>query len=98
MTDIHAMITDLHNKFIQNPTKPKSTRRMSLREYFINCYVKEDIYTELTPFQLTHGDINDVKKLAAEITFKLLRSEDKQNIQTQYSKMTDEQLDHLKSM
>ena len=93
---VEKMITELYKKFIK--MKSKKNKRMSLKQYFINCYVKEGIYTELTPFELRHGNINDVKNLSARITFKLLKPDDLKNVKTQYDRMTDQELEHLKSM
>ena len=93
---IDQMVTELYEKFIK--TKSKENKRMTLKQYFIHCYVKEGIYTELTPFELKHGNLNDVKNLAAQITFKLLKPDDLKNIKIQYDRMTDQELEHLKNM
>ena len=96
--DVKKMITELYEKFIKTETKLKENKRMTLKQYFVNCYVKEGIYTELTPFELKHGNLNDVKNLAAQITFKLLLSDDLKNIKIQYDRMSDQELEHLKNM
>ena len=93
---IDQMVTELYEKFIK--TKSTENKRMTLKQYFVNCYVKEGIYTELTPFELRHGNINDVKNLAAQITFKLLKPDDLKHIQQAYNRMSDQELEHLKSM
>ena len=91
------MITELYNKLVLKTDKPDpKPRRVSLRQYFIMCYTKEGIYRDMTPFQLSHGSIDDVANLAAQITFKLLTTEQKRIVEDQYNKMTDDQLEHLK--
>ena len=99
MADLEMMVTELYNKLVLKPDKPKTPRKMTLREYFINSYVKEGIYTEFTPFVLKDGyNINDIQKLAAEITFKMLKPKEKLDIEEAYNNMTSEQLEHLKNM
>ena len=95
--DIQTMITGLYNKFITIPRPQKSPRKICMREYFIYCYIKEGIYKDLTPFNLTRGNINDISYLAAQMTWKFLTDEEKQNIKTQYEAMTDDQLEHLEN-
>ena len=99
MDNLEMMVTELYNKFVLKPDKPKTPRKMTLREYFINCYVKEGIYTELTPFKMNDDySINDIQKLAAEITFKRLKPKEKLDIEDEYNKMSNEQLEDLKNM
>ena len=99
MGALEVMVTELYNKLVLKPNKPKIPRKMTLREYFINSYVKEGIYTEFTPFKMNDDySINDVQKLAAEITFKLLKPKEKLDIEEAYNNMTSEQLEHLKNM
>ena len=97
MGALEMMITELYNKLVLKPDKPKIPRKMTLREYFINCYVKEGIYTEFTPFILKDDyNINNIQKLAAEVTFKMLKPKEKLDIEDEYNKMTNEQLERLK--
>ena len=91
------MITELYNKLVLKTDKPDpKPRRVSLRQYFIMCYTKEGIYGDMTPFELTRETIEDVANLAAQITFKLLTTEQKQIVEEEYRQMTDEQLEHLR--
>ena len=90
MDNLEMMVTELYNKLVFKPDKPKTPRKMTLREYFINSYVKEGIYTEFTPFKMNEDyDISEIQKLAAEITFKMLKPKEKLDIV--YSIQQDDQ-------
>ena len=96
--DINQMITELYNQLIKTPKSEKKPRKMSMREYFIKCYVAEDIYRDMTPFQLTRGTINDVANLSAQATWKLLTGDQKEFVKQEYERTTDDQLEHLRSL
>ena len=99
MGDINQMITELHQKLVLQPAKTESKpRKVSLRQYFIWSYVKEGIYRDFTPFEMTSDSINGVANLAAQITFKLITWKQKEEITKAYEAMTDEQLEHLKNL
>ena len=101
MADITKMITELYEKIILKQAKEKAEakpRKVTLKQFFVMSYVKERIFRDLTPFSMTRGDIDDISNLAAQITFKLLTFDQKQAVERQYNQMTDEQLEHLKSI
>ena len=60
------------------------------------CYIKEGIYCDSTPFELTRGSVDEVAYLAAQITFKFLTDEKWQSVEDQHKRLTEDQLEHLK--
>ena len=81
--------------------KPKtiSTKRVSQRQFFIDSFVKENIFMEYLPLRMKEGyTIYSVKSLAAQITYKILTTEQLGNVEKQYEAMSDQQLKHLKDM
>ena len=80
-------------------TKEESNpRRMSIRQFFIYSYVKNNIYRDFTPFEMKRESINDVANLAAQITWKLIQQGQLTIVEKQYKQMTDEQLEYLKNL
>ena len=98
MANINQMITELYEKFIKTTPKQVKETKVSLRQFFIYSYVKEGIFKDMTPFVLKQGNLDDVLNLSAQITYKLLTSEQKAIVENQYKSMTDEQLKHLKNL
>ena len=99
MTEVDQMITELYNKLVLKRGKPEAKpRKVSLRQYFVWCYVKESIYRDMTPFKLERGTIDEVANSAAQITFKLLTDTQKSDIKKAYEAMSEEELEHLKNL
>ena len=95
--DTQRMITELYNKIILKTDRVTRPRKVSLRQYFIMSYVKEGLYRDMTPFEMTRGSLDDVLNLAAQITFKNLTIQQKHDVEKDYSEMTNDQLDILKA-
>ena len=54
---------------------------------------------EFLPFELkSNFELDKVKTLVAQITFKLLTTDEKQQVKSQYKAMSDEQLRHLRKI
>ena len=96
--DITTMITELYNKLIKVPKPEKKPRKVSMREYFILSYVKESLYRDMTPFELTRGTIDEVANLIAQMTYKLLIDEEKESVKQDYEAMTNSQLEDLRKV
>ena len=46
--DIQTMITELYNKLYYRPKTPKkSPRKISMREYFIYCYIRKKAFIKI---------------------------------------------------
>ena len=95
--DVKEMSTDFYTKLVK-PKKEYKPRKTSMRDYFIMCYVKESIYRDMIPFELTRGSIDDIANLAAQLTYKLVSDEQKNSIETAYEAMSEQELEHLQGL
>ena len=89
------------HELLKPKTKPKSesTKRVSQRQFFIDSFVKENIFMEFIPFKMNDDkSIEQVKTLTAQITYKLLTQDQLSAVERQYKAMTDDQLRHLRNM
>ena len=49
----------------------------------------------MTLLELAQGTLDDIAHLASQITYKLLKDKEMNNIKTAYESMSDQQLEHL---
>jgi len=80
---LNQMISELYEKFILKPPKPKKEVKPSLRRYFIQSY-KDGKYREFSPFKLDRGNIDEITNTAAQITYKLLTDDQKKLIEKDF--------------
>ena len=96
--DVKEMVTELYDSLIKIPKPESKPKRISMRQYFIMCYVKEGICKEMSAFDVARASIDDVANLAAQITYKRLANEQNQSIETSYELISDLDLEHLTSL